>query len=349
MRVRVWPGAALAVVAAIGFGACGGGASNPLSGPSKPTQNQAPLITNITAAPGIIGYGANATITVSASDSDGDALTYTYKADHGSVTGNGSQVVYFNDGVQSLEYDIIHVTVRDAGALSVDSSIAIGLNGHTPPAGKAPFPKESPNPTPTPTPTPTPSAPKPTPTPTPDPSPGPGPTPPPPPTVSVSGGGNCHPTPSSPCSVQFTANASNGAPPLTYSWSGCTSGNGSSASCTVPGLGSVSGTVTVKDKLGRTANASASATGVNGTPTVSCGAWSAGAPSYMHYSAGDPDGDTVTISDAGSSCVGGKINSCGSGKCTVQLTAPSGSCDFTFTATDVWGASKQVGCATVTW
>jgi hypothetical protein len=69
----------------------------------------------------------------------------------------------------------------------------------------------------------------------------------------------------------------------------------------------------------------------------------------MHYSSSDPDGDAVTVSDNGSSCVGGKINSCGSGKCTVQKTAPSGTCDFTFTATDVWGATKTVGCNTVSW
>src|SRR5262249_10878708 len=56
------------------------------------------------------------------------------------------------------------------------------------------------------------------------------PTPPPPGpsfSVSVSGGGSCF----APCSLTFVAHPSNGTAPYGYSWSGCTSGTASSATC----------------------------------------------------------------------------------------------------------------------
>ena len=108
-----------------------------------------------------------------------------------------------------------------------------------------------------------------------------------PPGLTIHGGGSCHPN----CSVQFASGASDpDGDPLTYGWSGCTSGSDSRAGCSVTGVGDFTATVTVGDGW-TTAARSGTATGTNGRP--SC--WSADQPAAAEVGYGwdDPDGDPV--------------------------------------------------------
>jgi hypothetical protein len=340
------------------FWACGGGAANPV-GPGTPTPtptpaaSQAPTVSNIAAAPGNVGYGENSTITVAATTADDSAITYVYKADHGSVTGNQSQVVYFNDGKTSVEYDIVHVTVSGSSGKSTESGIALGLNGHTPPPGAAPFPKDIPNPQPTPVPTPTPA---PRPTPTPEPSPTSTPTPSNhAPTVSVSGGGSCHPD----CSLSFTASASDpDKDKLTYSWSGsgscsCSSST-ASASCAVTSVGSCTATVTVDDSHGHQVSANETGDGTNNAPSISVQASvtvSPGQTNYTTFGLTDDDPDNSASCQVVGTAGGVSNTSCGtSPQRRVNFKAPSCSvCSgtVTFEVTDKWGATSTRATLTI--
>jgi hypothetical protein len=313
--------------------ACGGSGSDPVG----PASNAAPVISGIVVTPSTVAPGGQAAVVLKASDPDGDVLTCHFSADHGIVTiGDSSHscssATYENnrDGASS---DMIHGTVTDSVNNSASTVAGITIAGS---------PTTSPTPTPRPTPTPTPG-----PSPTPKPSPTPAPTPPPPspPTVAISGGGSCHPkSPSSPCNVSFSASASNGAPPLSYSWSGCTSGNATSANCSVNAINTFTATVTVTDSLSRSASVSGTATGTNV------------APSNLHQTGTDPaepvpnntsfkifyafdesDGDSVACT------VVGKTGPCSSPNCggTIYGTtspAGSGTCRINAQVCDVWGA-----------
>lgn len=107
-------------------------------------------------------------------------------------------------------------------------------------------------------------------TPTPlSPSPSPNPSSPPnrPPTVNVRGGGSCHPKVNARCTIEFSAEASDpDGDALTYRWSGCASGGGRTALCTIPRPGLFTGEVEVEDARGLTGRASATAEGVNLPP-----------------------------------------------------------------------------------
>ncbi len=211
----------------------------------------------------------------------------------------------------------------------------------TPAPAPTPTPKPNPNPTPTPDPTPTPGSPA-TPAPTPTTT-----LPPAPPTVTISGGGgSCHPN----CTVAFGATVTGGAPPIAYAWTGCTTGTGTSSSCTVDRVGGLTGTVTVTDGLGRTATASASASGVNAAPTVSCNSPNCDGTPYPTKTCGigvadsDPDNDTLSYSATNLNGPCKSLNcSWSRGFCNVQATA-AGTCKFTVTVSDPWGGSKSATC-----
>ena len=107
------------------------------------------------------------------------------------------------------------------------------------------------------------------------------------PTVTIHGGGSCHPN----CSIDFSAGGSDAdGDPLSYSWSGCTSGTDNRAGCSVTGVGGFTAKVTVNDGWA-TADQSGSATGTNGRPFC----WSADQPAgdWVGYGWDDPDGDPV--------------------------------------------------------
>ncbi len=182
-------------------------------------------------------------------------------------------------------------------------------------------------------------APRPTPTPTPPPA--------SPPAVSVSGGGSCHPSPSDPCPVAFSASGVNFS---SLAWSGCCSGSGAEAICAVTRPGDFTCTVTASGP-GGTASASGTARGVNDTP--SCGPSDVDPPSPACCN------QTVTFSfsvsdeqSSGQACSVRRVE----GACSCPGCAPAacvplgvqvgvktqnpggGRCTVTARYTDVWGA-----------
>ncbi len=86
------------------------------------------------------------------------------------------------------------------------------------------------------------------------------------PVVSASAGRNsaCHPV----CTKTISATATDvDGDPLTYAWSGCASGNGSAASCTITSLATFTASVAVSDGW-ESASASASCQGTNVAPQL---------------------------------------------------------------------------------
>jgi hypothetical protein len=112
-----------------------------------------------------------------------------------------------------------------------------------------------------------------------------------PPLVVISGGGECHPN----CSVVFTASATS-LTPVTYSWSGCCSGDGTSATCAVTAHGTQTCTVTATNFSG-SASASAGATGTNARSCIEVTPCEGhGGGQVLDIVAWDEDGDNVTVS-----------------------------------------------------
>jgi Bacterial Ig domain len=173
-----------------------------------------------------------------------------------------------------------------------------------------------------------------------------------PPSVAVSfpAGAQCTPSPSTPCALDVVAQAVDpDGDPLHYSWSGCATGAGERARCTVVSPGLVTATVTVDDLHAHVVRASATGTGVNRLPDVSVG--------YVVITAtgGEIDvlGGIVDPEDGflcGAEYCGGLTvaGACGTGflacSCLADLeariirTATAGTCTITFEVKDKWGA-----------
>jgi hypothetical protein len=149
-----------------------------------------------------------------------------------------------------------------------------------------------------------------------------------PPTVTVvTATETCHPRPSQPCRIMFTAQANDPDPGevLTYTWGGCTSGSASTAECVVPALSAFTGTVTVRDRAGASATASARVEGVNRAPDGSASAASPGCHPYpaacrvdVTANGTDPDGDPLTYAWSGCANGSGRTS-----QCLVPLVATS--------------------------
>lgn len=180
-----------------------------------------------------------------------------------------------------------------------------------------------------------------------------------PPTVNVvfRGASACTPLPGRPCNLDVAVQASDpDGDALRYQWSGCASGTGSSASCTVATPGRVEAIVQVTDEHGLATTATAVGTGTNRPPGVQIGYISRYPSSTTYGLLGnvlDPDEGFLcgrqyceSASASGAcrltrfdcSCLGGL-------EADVAATAASGLCTVTFALKDSWG---QVGTPIVT-
>ena len=183
-----------------------------------------------------------------------------------------------------------------------------------------------------------------------------------PPSVAVvfPAGTACAPSPGSPCAIEVLAQVTDpDGDALRYSWSGCASGSGERAQCTISAPGPTTATVTVDDLHTHVVRASATASGAgtNRLPDV-----------FVGYIVIPPAGQgeidllgSVVDPDDGSLCgreYCGAISTagaCGSAflDCTclaglearILRTATTGVCSVTFEVKDKWGA---VGRPTIT-
>jgi hypothetical protein len=308
-------------VAALAIG-CGGGSSNPVV-PVVPAVAGPPSIVSVSAQPPSVAYGEQAIVTVVAADPSSGSLSFSYKADHGRVIGNGSVTVYLAPPASSLDiFDVVHVAVSNAAG-STDTALGIGLGGNPPPASTPPRPvpvsSGSPSP-PNTVPAPRPTA----------------------PTLRVSSG-RCHPySPSEPCTVTLTATSSGGGP-LTYSWSGCTTSSGAACNVSIHDLMDHAVSCTVSSP-GGTATSSGVATGVLDTAPAKiggngCGSVPVGGAGYVTVQVGDDSARghcnlsgvsgpcAVTISDCSYKVVQAKVT----GKPPGQ-----GYCGMTLAYVNVW-------------
>ena len=155
------------------------------------------------------------------------------------------------------------------------------------------------------------------------------------PSLSIHGGGSCHPD----CSVQFSAATSDpDGDPLTYSWSGCTSGTDDRSSCPVTSDRSFTATVTVSDGW-VTASRSGSATGTNGRPSCRTEDQPA-SEGWVGFGWDDPDLDPVDHCSA--TCNGCAITKCRPTK-RVEFTHGDPGDRITITACDRFNACGQCG------
>ncbi len=155
-----------------------------------------------------------------------------------------------------------------------------------------------------------------------------------PPAVTLTSGGSCHPRLGLPCSVTVTAAATDpDGDPLTFTWSGCTSGSGSAPmqSCTVTSPTQFTATATVTDGHGGSATASTVVQGTNAVP----GCWleDAGVPPNCSYTlklkTWDSDGDSVT-----------PVN-CDPDGCYFDGGGSGQEFDVTLNVRDEWGAKSS--------
>jgi len=260
----------VAMAVAVLLTACGHDASNPLGeGPTGAGANRAPQIASIVVEPATIDPGQTATVTVVATDPDGDGVTFEYRASSGTITRDNTvlgRAYYTHDGSATV-LDTVVVTVSDGRATATASrEVTIRPRVETTPSAPPTVPPTTP-----------------------------------PPTGSVSvevtaSPESCHPQPGKPCTVTCTASAN--ASGVQFVWSGCASGTGSTAICSVTAPGTTScGAATTNTSAEIVA--SATVTGTN--QGASCAGLSDPSwPGMRHgsyygtaFSGVDPDGDPV--------------------------------------------------------
>jgi hypothetical protein len=182
------------------------------------------------------------------------------------------------------------------------------------------------------------------------------------PTVSISAPEGCHPQKwdSKPCTVTCTAQASDpDGDSLSYQWSGCAGGTGSTGTCTFSQLSSAECTVTVTDSQGVSASASKTVQGTNVAPDVApkgASPWQCGGtyrPNpvggtiwcrvYFTVSDDDPDPShavTFGTNPGNPECYVNETSFTGDTLDFQMGMGNSGSCDITVVVTDDWGASR---------
>jgi hypothetical protein len=167
------------------------------------------------------------------------------------------------------------------------------------------------------------------------------------PQVTLSGATSCHPpSPTTPCTVPVTATATDPQnDPLTYAWSGCCSGTGTSSVCTVRTLAANTCTVVVSDNNGHSTSASKTVTGVNQAPTCSVGALTrqdgVGAATYDWHGT-DSDADTAFTCRPRTAPgnIGASIGACTAGRLDIMAQCYSTTTEtLTITIKDAWGAA----------
>ena len=171
--------------------------------------------------------------------------------------------------------------------------------------------------------------------------------------VAFEGASECAPLPARPCTVTLIAQATDpDGDELTYRWSGCAAGSSPRATCTVERLGPIQASVDVGDNHGHAVNGTASATGTNHAPGVQIGPLILIPTDVIDMlgSITDPDEELclsqycVSIAASGACRTPSLSCSCLAGlEAEVHRTAPTGTCNLTFTVKDSWG---QTGTTT---
>jgi hypothetical protein len=85
--------------------------------------NNAPVITDLTAAPSVIGQAETTVIECVASDPDGDGLSYQWLAEQGSTSGQGPTISWTAPNACG-DY-IVTVTVTDSKGAKTSQSVTI--------------------------------------------------------------------------------------------------------------------------------------------------------------------------------------------------------------------------------
>jgi hypothetical protein len=168
------------------------------------------------------------------------------------------------------------------------------------------------------------------------------------PTVSVRSSGDCHPTWGGPgCTVTFTATITNA---TSVAWSGCASGVGTTSTCTINSLTAVTAVATAVGP-GGTAQASASAHGINNPAYVGCGGnpyhFPAPSDQGISLSVNDPDGDPAPAGSVGDlSFSGGSVYGAGyqSGNVWTIGIHVAGPGSVSWIYKDAWGAATPGTC-----
>src|SRR5581483_6031038 len=148
------------------------------------------------------------------------------------------------------------------------------------------------------------------------------------PVCTASGGGSCHPgAPSYTCSKPVSVSCSDAdGDPVTISWSGCASGSGTSSTCSIDKIGSVTATATGSDGWTNSAPSNVSATGTDHASVENYGI----APIYSTARVEIPFGYSDADGDPLESCTATCTDGLGLACCTIincrvdQYGAPDG-------------------------
>lgn len=243
--------------------------------PVGPSQNTNPVVVSVRVDPSSVNVGGTADVVAVVTDPDGDKVTCEW-----SSSGGGSFTALSSDRCRSRWQAgstpgtfQLRVLARDPRGGSAAGAVDVVVGAGGPAGGPGPQPVPLPEPPSEPGPHPDPKpTPHPHPTPTPDPSPSPGPGNRPPNVQITAAQGSCE----APCQIEVSAQGSDpDSDRITLHFSGCASGDFSGATattlCDVPTASTFTATVTARDTLGASSQASVTVSGVPSTnrpPTV---------------------------------------------------------------------------------